>query len=55
MSAVAKAFHTPMSSATNVLGGLAAAVHGAVFGVVKAAVDRAGATGYRAITHESPK
>ena len=34
---------------------IAAAVHGAVFGVVKAAVDRAGATGYRAITHENPK
>lgn len=34
---------------------IAAAIHGAVFGIVKAAVDRAGATGYRALTHESPK
>ncbi|MBY4126952.1 DUF4235 domain-containing protein [Rhodococcus fascians] len=89
MSAVSKAFYTPMSLATSVLGGLAvgavfkqiwkrvgdndaaapdpkdlsrslhevlvaAAVHGAVFGLVKAAVDRAGATGYRAVTNESP-
>ncbi|MBY6410380.1 DUF4235 domain-containing protein [Rhodococcus sp. BP-252] len=33
---------------------LAAAIHGAVFGIVKAAVDRAGATGYRALAHEDP-
>lgn len=33
---------------------VAAAVQGAVFGLVKAAVDRAGAHGYRAVTHESP-
>lgn len=32
----------------------AALIHGAIFGLVKAAVDRAGATGYRALTHESP-
>ncbi|WP_338890216.1 DUF4235 domain-containing protein [Rhodococcus sovatensis] len=34
---------------------IAAAIHGAVFGIVKAAVDRAGASGYRAITHENPQ
>lgn len=34
---------------------IAAALHGAIFGLVKAAVDRAGATGYRALAHESPK
>lgn len=33
---------------------IAAAVHGAVFGLVKAAVDRAGAKGYRALTNEDP-
>lgn len=33
---------------------IAAAIHGAVFGIVKAAVDRAGAKGYRALTHEDP-
>jgi Protein of unknown function (DUF4235) len=33
---------------------LAAALQGAVFGLVKAAVDRAGAQGYRALTHENP-
>lgn len=32
----------------------AAALQGLVFGVVRAAVDRAGARGYRAITNESP-
>ena len=32
----------------------AAALQGLVFGLVRAAVDRAGARGYRAITHESP-
>ncbi|MFF0492669.1 DUF4235 domain-containing protein [Nocardia sp. NPDC003482] len=32
----------------------AAALQGAVFGVVKAAVDRAGATGYRSITGTWP-
>jgi hypothetical protein len=30
-----------------------AAVQGLVFGVVKAAVDRAGARGYEAVTHQS--
>lgn len=33
---------------------IAAVIQGAVFGLVKAAVDRAGATGYRALTHEDP-
>ena len=33
---------------------IAAALQGAVFGLVKAAVDRAGARGYRAVTHEDP-
>jgi hypothetical protein len=32
----------------------AAAIQGAVFGLVKAGVDRAGARSYRAITHEDP-
>lgn len=34
---------------------LAAAMHGAVFGVVRAAVSRAGAKGYRRATGHSPK
>jgi len=33
----------------------AAALQGLVFGLVRALVDRAGARGYRAITHESPE
>ncbi|RWA20247.1 hypothetical protein MELE44368_18795 [Mycolicibacterium elephantis DSM 44368] len=33
----------------------AAALHGLVFGLVRAAVDRAGAHGYRAITDQSPE
>ncbi|MDJ0361860.1 DUF4235 domain-containing protein [Rhodococcus sp. H29-C3] len=33
---------------------IAAVIQGAIFGLVKAAIDRAGATGYRAMTHESP-
>jgi Protein of unknown function (DUF4235) len=33
----------------------AAALQGLVFGLVRAAVDRAGAHGYRAVTHESPE
>ena len=32
----------------------AAALQGLVFGLVRAAVDRAGARGYKAVTHESP-
>lgn len=32
----------------------AAALQGLVFGLVRAAVDRAGAHGYRAVTHENP-
>jgi hypothetical protein len=32
----------------------AAALQGLVFGLVKAMVDRAGARGYQAVTHESP-
>jgi hypothetical protein len=31
-----------------------AGLQGLIFGVVKAAVDRAGARGYQAVTHESP-
>jgi hypothetical protein len=34
---------------------IAAALQGAIFGLVKAAVDRAGAQGYRALTHENPE
>ena len=33
---------------------LAAGLQGLVFGLVRAAVDRAGARGYRAVTNESP-
>jgi Protein of unknown function (DUF4235) len=33
----------------------AAALQGLIFGLVRAAVDRAGAHGYRAVTHESPE
>ena len=33
----------------------AAALQGLVFGLVRAAVDRAGAKGYRALAHESPR
>jgi hypothetical protein len=33
----------------------AAALQGLVFGLVRAAVDRASAKGYRAVTHDSPK
>ncbi|WP_068271130.1 DUF4235 domain-containing protein [Aldersonia kunmingensis] len=33
---------------------IAAALQGAIFGLVKAAVDRAGAKSYRALTHENP-
>ena len=33
---------------------LAAALHGAVFGLVRAAVDRAGAKGYRRVTGDDP-
>ena len=33
----------------------AAALQGLVFGLVRAAVDRASAKGYQAVTHESPK
>jgi hypothetical protein len=33
----------------------AAALQGLVFGIVRAAVSRAGAHGYRAVTHESPE
>ena len=32
----------------------AAALQGLVFGLVRAAVDRASAHGYRAVTHDSP-
>jgi hypothetical protein len=32
----------------------AAALQGLIFGLVRAAVDRAGAHGYRAVTHEEP-
>jgi len=33
---------------------MAAAVHGAVFGLVRAGVDRASAKGYRKVTGENP-
>jgi hypothetical protein len=33
---------------------LGAALQGLVFGLVRAAVDRAGARGYQAVAHESP-
>jgi hypothetical protein len=33
----------------------AAALQGLVFGLVRAAVDRAGAHGYKAVTHQSPE
>jgi uncharacterized protein DUF4235 len=33
----------------------AAALQGLVFGLVRAVVDRVGAHGYRAVTHESPE
>jgi hypothetical protein len=33
----------------------AAALQGLVFGLVRAAVDRASAHGYRAVTHDDPK
>lgn len=33
---------------------MAAAVQGLIFGLVRAAVDRAGAKGYRAVTHDEP-
>lgn len=39
-------------STTEVL--LAAAIQGVVFGLVKAAVDRAGARSFRALAHENP-
>jgi hypothetical protein len=34
---------------------IAAALQGLVFGLVRAAVDRASAKGYKAVTRESPK
>ena len=34
---------------------IAAAVQGLIFGLVRAAVDRAGAKGYRAVTREDPR
>ncbi|MAU81469.1 DUF4235 domain-containing protein [Gordonia sp. Z-3] len=33
----------------------AAALQGLIYGVVKAAIDRAGAQGYKAVTHETPE
>ena len=43
---------SPEHSTREVL--VAAAVHGAVFGVVKAAVDRAGAKGFKTLTGTDP-
>jgi hypothetical protein len=43
---------SPEHSTQEVL--VAAAVHGAVFGVVKAAVDRAGAKGFKTLTGTDP-
>lgn len=34
---------------------IAAAMQGLIFGLVRAAVDRAGAKGYRALTHDDPR
>lgn len=34
---------------------IAAAVQGLIFGLVRAAVDRAGAKGYRALTRDDPR
>ncbi|MGZ5396408.1 MAG: DUF4235 domain-containing protein [Mycobacterium sp.] len=34
---------------------IAAAVQGLIFGLVRAAVDRAGAKGYRALTQDDPR
>lgn len=34
---------------------IAAAVQGLIFGLVRAAVDRAGAKGYHALTHDDPR
>jgi hypothetical protein len=34
---------------------IAAALQGLIFGVVRAAVDRASAKGYRAVMHEDPR
>jgi Protein of unknown function (DUF4235) len=34
---------------------IAAGVQGLIFGVVRASVDRAGAKGYQAVTHEDPR
>jgi hypothetical protein len=34
---------------------IAAAVQGLIFGLVRAAVDRAGAKGYNALTNEDPR
>jgi len=34
---------------------IAAALQGAIFAVVRAAVDRAGAKGYQALAHEDPR
>jgi hypothetical protein len=34
---------------------MAAALQGLVFGLVRAAVDRVAARGYRAVTHENPE
>jgi hypothetical protein len=34
---------------------IAAAVQGLIFGLVRAAVDRASARGYRALTHDDPR
>ena len=34
---------------------IAAALQGLIFGLARAAVDRAGAKGYRALTHDDPR
>lgn len=34
---------------------IGAALHGLIFGLVRAAVDRAGAKGYQKLTHEDPR
>ncbi|MFI6167794.1 DUF4235 domain-containing protein [Nocardia sp. NPDC051052] len=50
--------HAPAATAKNYTWGevlIAAALQGAIFGLVKAAIDRAGATGYQSLTGTWPE